>query len=134
MRSPRAQFGRESGAAAVEFALVVPILIALILGIAAFGRGYQIQSTLSMAAREGVRIAAIEKNVALGEDRAEAAATELGLPGAAATSTGSDSCTGPSTDQRARIQVSMVYDFLGFSGFFGSPITMTGKAEMRCGG
>lgn len=125
---------RERGAAAVEFALVVPLLLALVIGIAAFGRAYQIQSSLSMAAREGVRIAAIEKDIAAGRDRADEAASELGLPDAWATSTGSDACTGSNTNQRARIQVSTTYDFLGFSGFFGSPITMTGKAEMRCGG
>ena len=45
----------ERGAAAVEFALVVPILIVLVLGIAEFGRAFFIQSTISGAAREGVR-------------------------------------------------------------------------------
>lgn len=125
---------RDRGAAAVEFALVVPLLLALVIGIAAFGRAYQIQSTLSMAAREGVRIAAIEKDIAAGRTTADTAAETLGLPEAWATSTNSDTCTGSNTSQRARIQVSMTYDFLGFSGFFGSPITMTGKAEMRCGG
>lgn len=38
----------DRGAAAVEFALVVPILILLVLGIAVFGRAYNIQSGLAM--------------------------------------------------------------------------------------
>lgn len=124
---------RDRGAAAVEFALVAPLLIALVLGIAAFGRGYQIQSSLSMAAREGVRVAAIEMNPATGVTRASQAAAELGLAAVTATSVGSDDCDAP--NERVRIQVSTGYDFLGLSGFFGvSEITMTGRSEMRCGG
>ena len=48
----------ERGAAAVEFALVLPVLIVLVLGIVEFGRAFQVQSTLAAAAREGVRIVA----------------------------------------------------------------------------
>ncbi len=47
------RFRSESGAAAVEFALVVPILLLLVLGIIEFGRAYNIQNSLSAAAREG---------------------------------------------------------------------------------
>ena len=42
--------------AAVEFAFIVPLLILLVLGIAEFGRAFQVQGTLSAAAREGVRV------------------------------------------------------------------------------
>jgi len=45
----------DRGAAAVEFALVAPILILLVVGIAEFGRAYNVQNSLSAAAREGVR-------------------------------------------------------------------------------
>src|SRR4051812_14856468 len=62
----------ERGAAAVEFALVVPLLIALVFGIAEFGRAWFIQSTLAGAAREGARAAAIS-NGAAGTAAAQAA-------------------------------------------------------------
>lgn len=125
---------RERGAAAVEFALVVPILIALVLAIAAFGRGYQIQSSLSMAAREGARVAAIEMDAEKGRTRAAEAADDFGLDDVTTAADGSDNCDAP--NERVRIQVSTDYDFLGFSGFLGVPsgVTMTGRAEMRCGG
>lgn len=49
----------ERGAALVEFALIFPILLLLVFGIVEFGRGYHAKSTLTHAAREGVRAAAL---------------------------------------------------------------------------
>ena len=41
----------ERGAAAVEFALIVPILILMILGLVEFARAYNVQISLTNAAR-----------------------------------------------------------------------------------
>jgi Flp pilus assembly protein TadG len=49
----------ERGAAAVEFALVAPLLVLLICGIIDFGRAYSTLNQLAAAAREGARIAAV---------------------------------------------------------------------------
>lgn len=49
----------ESGQALVEFALVLPILLALLCGIIDFGWLYYNQITLNNAAREGARYAVI---------------------------------------------------------------------------
>src|SRR6476620_11698408 len=53
---------RERGAVAVEFALLAPILIMLLLGIMEFGRAYNVQISLTNAAREGVRVMAIDSS------------------------------------------------------------------------
>lgn len=75
----------ERGAAAVELALVLPILIFLIFGIVEFGRGFNARLTVTHAAREGARAfaiaegddsAAIEEDV---RDRVEAAIAPLTL-------------------------------------------------------
>ena len=50
---------RESGQAMVEFALVLPILLALLCGIIDFGWVYYNQITLNNAAREGARYAVV---------------------------------------------------------------------------
>ncbi len=50
---------RESGQAMVEFALVLPILLAVLCGIIDFGWLYYNQLTLTNAAREGARYAVI---------------------------------------------------------------------------
>jgi hypothetical protein len=57
MRLPRR--GREDGAAAVEFALVLPVLMLLIFGIIDFGRMLNAKITITEAAREGARAAAL---------------------------------------------------------------------------
>ena len=54
----------ERGASVVEFALIVPLLVVLVLGIVEFGHAFQVQGTLSAAAREGARVMALQSNPA----------------------------------------------------------------------
>jgi Flp pilus assembly protein TadG len=50
---------RERGAAAVEFALVLPILVIILLGIVDFGLEINSQAIVANAAREGARVASL---------------------------------------------------------------------------
>src|SRR5215469_8310359 len=75
---------RDRGAAAVEFALLLPLLLLLVFGIIDFGRALNAQITLTQAAREGSRLAALgESNVVSGT---QAAATGLNPVSVAVTS------------------------------------------------
>ena len=56
----RIVFGNESGQALVEFALVVPIFLLLVLGIVEFARAWNIYEVLTDAAREGARTAVVD--------------------------------------------------------------------------
>jgi hypothetical protein len=58
LRVPAGRAGEQEGANAVEFALVLPILIVLIFGIFYGGLVYNRQLALTQAAREGARFAA----------------------------------------------------------------------------
>ena len=49
----------EKGASAVEFALILPILVILVFGIVQFGIAYNNYIALTHAAREGARLAAV---------------------------------------------------------------------------
>ena len=49
----------EKGQSLVEFALVVPLLLLLVFGIAEFGRAWMTKNILTGAAREAVRLAAV---------------------------------------------------------------------------
>jgi Flp pilus assembly protein TadG len=49
----------EKGQSLVEFALVVPLLLLLLIGIAEFGRAWMTKNILTGAAREAVRMAAV---------------------------------------------------------------------------
>jgi Flp pilus assembly protein TadG len=50
---------RERGAAAVEFALVVPLLLMLVFGIISYGYMLSFRQSISQAAAEGARAAAV---------------------------------------------------------------------------
>jgi Flp pilus assembly protein TadG len=54
----------QSGAALVEFALVATILMILIMGMIDFGRALYTKNSLTNAAREGGRFAAVQGDVA----------------------------------------------------------------------
>jgi Flp pilus assembly protein TadG len=49
--------GRERGATVVEFALVVPVLVASLVGIVEFGRLFMADQDVATASREGARYA-----------------------------------------------------------------------------
>ena len=57
--------GRERGAAAVEFGLVAPILLLLVGGIVEFSHMYNLQISVTQAAREAARTMAVEQDETL---------------------------------------------------------------------
>lgn len=61
----------DSGAELLEFALVVPLLLTLLMGIVWIGRAYNVYSTITRAAREGARYAALPSSVAAGNAYAD---------------------------------------------------------------
>ncbi len=130
LAGPRWQVGREArdrGAAAIEFALVVPLLLTLFVGIAEFGRAFSTEAALSQAARQGVRALASNPTEAAARTAAQQAASELNLTAAEIT-VRSATCAAPATT--ASVTVSRQQPFL--TGIFGSAITLTGTAVMRC--
>lgn len=56
--APRAARSRR-GTAAVEFAVVAPLLFAVVLGLVEFGRAIMVEQTLVSAARESCRVAVL---------------------------------------------------------------------------
>jgi Flp pilus assembly protein TadG len=63
----------DRGAAALEFALILPILVALVFGIIAFGYMLSFRQALSQAAAEGGRAAAVQVGGTSDADRKSAA-------------------------------------------------------------
>jgi Flp pilus assembly protein TadG len=127
---------RDRGAAAVEFALLLPMLLLLLFGLIDFGRALNAQITLTQAARVGARMAALgEANVA---SQTQAAAT--GLSGVTVTVTACPADSGPSSD--ASVEVSYPFTFITPIGAFakmfasssslGSSFTLTATEEMAC--
>lgn len=118
---------RERGAAAVEFALILPILIMLVFGVVEFGRAYNAKVTLTHAAREGVREYALTQDSSAGADTAVAAATSLDP---AQISVSATACL---PGQPTSLTVS--YPFTWEVPLIGSgTMALSGTGVMRCGG
>jgi Flp pilus assembly protein TadG len=133
-RRPTPKTPRDRGAAAVEFALLLPLLMLLVFGIVDFGRALNAQVTLTQAAREGARMAALgEPNVV---SSTQAAATGLSPVSVTVTS-----CpTGAAAGTNAVVQVSYSFSFVTpvaaiasiFGSSFGSTMTLTAQGVMPC--
>lgn len=122
----------ERGAAAVEFALVVPVLLLLLMGIIEFSKAFHTQSTLSAAAREGARVMALGNNAAGARDAVRAAADPLAVTNAEISIVPS-TCTGAAKYQQVTVTVRHHQSFMS-SVLDGAGFDLTGKAVMRCGG
>jgi len=57
------RFGGVRGQSALELALILPILLMLVLGIAEFGRAWMTLNVLTGAVREGARIASVTPDI-----------------------------------------------------------------------
>lgn len=127
---------RETGAVAVEMALLLPVLVLLLLGIMEFGRAYNAQVTLTNAAREGVRVMAISNVRADARTAASNSMTTLKVTSTnpTFTFTTSPTATNPAVCAAGRqVTMTISYTLDTLTGIAG-PFTMTGKGVMQCGG
>lgn len=117
------------GAAAVEFALVLPILLLLVMGIVDFSRAYGARVTVIHAAREAVRVQALGGTAGEVVASGQAAATPLTVT----VATGG--CTpGQPTSVTVTTQFTYVTPIAAFTTGDFLPTTLSGTGVMRCGG
>lgn len=122
---------RDRGAAAVEFAIVLPLLVALTLGIIAFGWAFHIQTVLDNAARDGVRIAALDTSAAR-LTNAQQAAIDSASP-SIALDADQISITPATCSAGQNVEVAITVADMPMLGGIGT-ITLTGRGTMRCQG
>lgn len=129
----------ERGAAAVEFALLMPILIMILLGIMEFGRAYNVQMSLTNAAREGVRsvaISSVEEDALIATINAAPTLNpqlddtniDFGYQAVPATTPSPTACS-----PGRQVTVTVTYSLRTMTGIAG-PFEMTGTGTMLCGG
>ena len=85
--TPRERAAAHGGQSLVEFALVLPILLVMFMGIFDFGRAIFAFNSVSNAAREGMRVAIVNQNPTVITSKAKAAMTGLPPDGTSVTFT-----------------------------------------------
>jgi Flp pilus assembly protein TadG len=105
---------RDAGQSLVEFAILLPILLGVVVGIFEFGRAWNVDQVLTNAAREGGRLAVIETS-SEGDvlDTVEDALTNAALDPGVATITVDGMSDGYGTQTTVQIQYPYEFVFLG---------------------
>jgi Flp pilus assembly protein TadG len=107
MRHFRIRGKRTCGQAIVEFALLIPVLILIVMGIIEFGRIWMTMITLSGAAREGARKAAV---TAPSQVEVEAAVTNV--LDAAGLGEATITISGPNDENDVSVTVEITYNLV----------------------
>jgi Flp pilus assembly protein TadG len=119
---------RDRGAVLVEFALVIPVLLMVMVGIIEFGRAYSYQESIQGAAREGARALALHQSVSTAVNNARGSATVTGI-----TTGGSCPATAdPASPVYARVTVQAKITF-GIPFINLGTKSLSATAEMLCG-
>jgi Flp pilus assembly protein TadG len=128
----------DSGAVAVEFALVLPILLLVVFGIIDFGRMLNAQISLTQAAREGARWAALGQSGVPARVTAAAPGLTPGPTTTVLSSCPANAAIGAYAEVRASYTFSFVTPFGAISTLLGGSSTGTialqSTARFRCGG
>lgn len=120
---------RDRGAAMVELALILPILVMLLVGIIEFGRAYNQQVQIQGAAREGARA------LALGSDASAAVCSALDPDTCSEVSVSQSGCPAnadPTSTAYATVTVTVDFEF-GIPFVTLGSKTLAATAAMRCG-
>ena len=127
------RFRSDTGAAAVEFAIVIVPLLFILMGIIDFGRIYNQQLSIAAAAREGVRVMAVSKDPAA----ARAATKDAALGLSPVLSDAQIVISPASCSVGATVTVTVTYPLTSLTGMFSGLLdgnSITEEGVMRCGG
>ena len=130
----------ESGVALVEFALVLPLLLVLILGIFDFGRAFNYWNDSQQMANEGARWAVVDRRPGGGSSlqsdiQQQASSAEL-RNGSSSVSSKAKVCVSfpngaPTVGDPVKVSVTATYNWLPFLGIGATSSTITSTATMR---
>ena len=123
MPTRQARRHRERGAALVEFALVLPLLILMVSAIVDFGFRYAEAAQINNAALVAARDMTIHNDVG----HAQSAATSAGAPAGSSIDVSPGSCA---ADTDITVTIAATLDTP--TGAFGETFDVTGKAVARC--
>ena len=127
----------ERGSAAVEFAILLPVLILILFGIIEFSIAYNHEQGLHAAAREGARVAALPQSTqATVIDRVRSAlqgvmnSTDIQNATITVTPSGNQPCNGAPAGTHVVVTVSAPDDLA--IPLYTKTLTLTGRGEFLC--
>ena len=119
---------QEKGQSLVEFALLLPVFLLILVGIAEFGRAWMIKNMLTGAAREGARFAAVQPSYNFTDIRDY---VDSVLSGTDITPTVNVTLISGPPVNSVKVDVTSTYSAV-IPGFIpGLPSSLTGTATMR---
>lgn len=118
---------KDEGVSAVEFAIILPILLLLLIGIIEFGWLLNGYITITGGAREGARLAVLGKNDSEIETAVKEHTVDLMLSGDLRINTSRD-IPGEETVVTVSGDLPLL---VGFFNFLGDPFTISADATMR---
>jgi Flp pilus assembly protein TadG len=131
---------RQSGAAVVEFAVVLPVLLLIVFGILDFGRAMNYENDATHLANEGARFAVVNSNPGGGASlaswiKSQGDTSEMRSESTVCVSFPTNAATGTSMQVGDPVQVTVAVNF-GWLPYIGAAVgaartTMTGEALMR---
>lgn len=127
----------DRGAAAVEFALILPLLVLLLFGVIQFGLVFAQVLSLNSGARQGARLGVVPGTNCAGVISATKSAAEtVALSASDVQVTVGAGCAGlskPCTKRGDPLTVQAQRDYIIAIPLFGDPtVTLQGKGEYRC--
>lgn len=128
-RASRARSRRERGTAAVEFALISPLLFTLLIGVLEFSNAWYVKATIEGVARETAREYALTSSVEEATQTMLTNGERVNLQADEVTITPEDGC---STGEDVVVSINHTHHFI--TGWFGQTIQITGDATIQCYG
>jgi hypothetical protein len=125
----------ERGAVAVEFAILLPLMLLLLIGMVEFGRVFSTQIVVTNSAREGARTMAITSEVAQAKSATSIAASSLSprLDIEDISVTPNCMALDPALPELEYATVTVSYEVRPLTGLLG-PIDIAARGVARCGG
>jgi len=127
----------ERGSAAVEFAILLPLLVLLLFGIIEFSIAYNHEQGLHAAAREGARVASLPQTTQADViDRVKSSlqgvlnSTDIQNATITVTPSGSQPCNGAPAGTHVVVTVSAPDDLA--IPLYTKTLTLTGRGEFLC--